>query len=341
MASFYPCRTCRATYMFISVVIATKNRANDLKRTLTSLFTPANLARLDWEVLVIDNGSTDRTNQVCLDFRNTFTTHFRFLIENKPGKSNALNTGFQAVSGDVIAFLDDDVICRTDYLDGIRMVYQGGGKNAAQGRVFVDYHGKRPAWFDEDEYFDQMMLLTDMGDERCELKRSLWGVNMVVPASAIEKAGGFCPELGAGATICFGEDAEFDHRLRKVGVRVIYAPEIVVRHQVSLERLSVLYVFTRSFKIGLCSAHYSPGPTVSLPRFSLYATKELVFILPSVALDLCRSRWGMAIRKVCCELERIGFVWQHWRFRLYGTPSLTIPAVKFLGLSQGPVGTED
>lgn len=245
------------------------------------------------------------------------------------------------MAADIIALIDDDVICRADYLDGIRAVYQGEGRDAAQGRVFVDYHGKRPAWFDDDEYFDQMMLLTDMGDERCELKRSLWGVNMVVPASAIEKAGGFCPELGAGATISFGEDAEFDHRLRKAGVRVIYTPEIVVRHQVSPERLSALYILRRSFKIGLCGAYYCPGPTVSLPRFSLYATKELVFILPSVAWDLCRARWGKAIRKVCCQLERIGSVWQHWWFRLHGTPSLTIPAVRFSRLWQERVRSED
>ena len=316
--------------MFISIVIASKNRAKELERTLLSLLTDENLANSDWEVVVIDNGSSDQTSHVCTSFARSFPKHFRFLRESLPGKSNALNTGFRAISADIIALIDDDVLCQADYLHGIRSAYQGGKNIAAQGRVFVDYHGKRPAWFDDDEYFDQMMLLTDLGDQQCELSRSPWGVNMVVPASAIEKSGGFCPQLGAGVRICFGEDAEFGRRLRNSGLSVMYMPEIVVRHQVSLERLSVTYVLKRGFKIGLCSAFYSPAPKVSLSRLSLYAVKELLFALPSVAWDLCGARWGRAIRKTCGQLERIGFVWQHWQIRLHGAPLFTIPEVRFL-----------
>jgi glycosyltransferase involved in cell wall biosynthesis len=312
--------------MFISVVLATRNRAGALRRTLESIFTASNLASPDWEAVVIDNGSTDGTVGVCGEFKERSADHFVSLVEIKPGKSNALNTGFRASRGDIIALIDDDVICQDDYLNQIRKVFASGFSGVVQGRVFVDYLGKRPDWFDE--YFDQMMLLNDLGEERCALKRSLWGVNAALPAAAIEKAGGFCLELGAGA-IGFGEDAEFDHRLRRAGYRVFYTPEIVVRHQVSTERLSIRYVLERSYQIGRCGAYYDPPPPVPLPRFTAYVTKEFMLALPIVVVDLAFGRRGKAARRLGEELKRVGNVVQHWIFKFQGRPALTVPPIEF------------
>jgi|ERR1700730_8136359 len=315
--------------MFITIIIATRNRATDLARTVLSICTRKNLQFSDWEVIVVDNGSTDRTNEVCREYGKSFPRHFRYIEEKKLGKSNAVNTAFQSASGDVVAMIDDDVICQSDYLEGIRNVFSSGFSEIVQGRIFVDYHSKRPKWFKQDVYFDQMMLLSDLGDQRCELQRSLWGANIVVPAAAIAKVGGFCPELGAGAN-GFGEDAEFDHRLRHAGYRIIYSPEIVVRHQVTSERLNIKFVLSRSLKIGLCSASYSPPPRVALSRYTLYLIKCILLEVPLMVVDLGRSQRGRAIRRACAQLQQIGFVAQHWRFKIYGQPRLNIPSIQMV-----------
>lgn len=312
--------------MLISIILATRNRADHLARAISSVCTPENLSFYDWEIIVVDNGSSDRTNQLCQEFKTLFPSHFFYLEEKKPGKSNAVNTALHTAHGKFIALIDDDVICQKNYLQCIRMVVRNGFTDVAQGRIFVDYHSERPVWFDEDECFDQMMLLSDMGEEPIELGRSLWGANVLIPMAAFAKVGGYCPELGAGAN-GFGEDAELGNRLRTSGYRLIYVPQIVVRHQVCEERLSALYVLKRSFAIGRCGAYYSPMPATSVWRYGVYAIKEAVFSLPSFFWNLAQGRKGKAIRQACQQLERIGLVVQLWRFRKSGPPRLTIPQI--------------
>ena len=316
--------------LLISIILATRNRAEDLARAVASVCTTENLHARDWELIVIDNGSTDRTNALCQELSTSFPQHFRFLTETRPGKSNAVNTGFGIASGEYLALLDDDVVCQPDYLQSVRQTVKKGMTNVAQGRIFVDYHSKRPAWFDEDRYFDQMMLLTDFGEEPRELGRSLWGANVIIPFEAIRKVGGYCPELGAGAN-GFGEDAELGNRLRGAGYRLVYAPQIIVRHQVSRERLSAGYIMKRCFQIGRCSAYYNPAPQTPLWRYALFAIKQGIFRVPSIVWAFIKGMPGKAIRMGCNELERIGLVTQMWAFRKNGPPPLTIPVVENRG----------
>jgi glucosyl-dolichyl phosphate glucuronosyltransferase len=313
--------------LLISIILATRNRADDLARAISSICTPGNLLAADWELIVVDNGSSDRTKLLCCEFQASYPRHFRLLVETARGKSNAVNAGLRIAVGEFIALIDDDVICQPDYMESIRSTVRDGFSDIAQGRIFVDYHSKRPAWFDEDKYFDQMMLLSDLGDEPCELGRSLWGANVIMPFAAIAKVGGYCPELGAGAN-GFGEDAELGNRLRRANYRLVYVPEIVVRHQVSGERLGPGYILRRSFEIGRCSAYYSPFPIVPIWRYGLYALKEAVFRTPSILWALAKGRRGMAIRKGCDQLQRIGWVIQMWRFRKTGPPPLTVPVIE-------------
>src|SRR3972149_11592204 len=108
--------------MFITVLICTRNRAPDLRISLETLLTPADLATRDWEVIVVDNDSSDETSAVCRGYEAEFPGHFRFLLEPKKGKSNALNAGIAAARGDVIAMTDDDVLVPPGYLNGVRRI---------------------------------------------------------------------------------------------------------------------------------------------------------------------------------------------------------------------------
>src|SRR5579863_630372 len=94
----------------ISVIICTYNRCDSLRRTLESLGQAAGLADLEWELLVIDNNSTDATRAVVEEFTLTPQLDVRCLTEKRRGKSYALNTGIAAATGGVLAFLDDDIL---------------------------------------------------------------------------------------------------------------------------------------------------------------------------------------------------------------------------------------
>lgn len=301
--------------MFITVIICTRNRAKSLRRTLDSLFLPGNLEAVDWEVLVVES-STDDTAEMCRDFASRYPSHFRFLKEKKLGKSHALNTAISAARGEILAFTDDDVICAPDYLQGIRTVFTEYAADAAQGRVLLDCEGGQPAWLDS--RLSPMAGYRDSGDEVIELKGTMFGHNMNVRARVFKTIGGFSPELGPGG-VGMWEDTEISLRMRAAGFRLIYAPQILIRHQLPQNRLTKSFLRRRFFQQGRAVAYYQQLP-VSLPRFGLYVLKECVRRETQAIWYLCTGRPAQALWDQCFALGQAGLFWQHICF-MRGVPS--------------------
>ncbi len=297
--------------MFISVLIATRNRANSLRETLDSLFCATNLQSPEWEVMVVDNGSSDHTVELCREFHDKFPRHFRFLSEKKPGKSNALNTALAAATGDILAFIDDDELCAPDYLQGIRTIFSQYPADGVQGRLLLDCEGGRPQWLDD--YFAMMVGLRDCGDKVVELDGTLFGGNMIVRAEAARKIGGFSPQLGP-AGIGRAEDTEFTLRMRQAGYRLIYAPQVLVWHRWPRERLSKSALRKRAFQDGRYRAYLDTLP-VSLWRFGLYVVRQWVWKEASATWHLCAGRRARALRCQCEVRLYAGFFWQYWCFK--------------------------
>src|SRR5687767_3695723 len=97
-----------------SIVIATHNRADDLRKSLISLSQLSTSS--GWEVIVVDNNSTDHTRAVVEALAPTYPTTLKYLFEKEQGRSAALNTGFRAAEGHIILTTDDDVRVEPDWL---------------------------------------------------------------------------------------------------------------------------------------------------------------------------------------------------------------------------------
>src|SRR5271165_2674235 len=95
--------------MKLSAVLCTYNRCRSLRRALESLSVSILPESIEWEVLVVDNNSSDQTEAVVEDFSRRYPGRFRYLFEPRQGKSYALNAAILAARGDVLAFTDDDV----------------------------------------------------------------------------------------------------------------------------------------------------------------------------------------------------------------------------------------
>src|SRR5690349_18627126 len=93
----------------ISVIVCTYNRAQSVYRTLLSLSLMAVPADVDWEVLVVDNNSTDATSEVVKRFTQRSGMTVRYLFEGRQGLNHARNAGVKAAHGNLLFFLDDDV----------------------------------------------------------------------------------------------------------------------------------------------------------------------------------------------------------------------------------------
>lgn len=92
--------------MKFSVIIATYNRADELPRTLESLKKLE--ADEPWEVIVVDNNSSDNTREVVEGVK-SFPVPLRYIFEKEQGRSAALNAGIRAAQGEILAVTDDDV----------------------------------------------------------------------------------------------------------------------------------------------------------------------------------------------------------------------------------------
>ena len=92
--------------MNTTVVLCTYNRCESLAKALASTACLQLPGSVDWEVLVVDNNSSDRTREVAEEYCRRSPGHFRYLFEPRQGKSHALNTGIREARGDVIAFIE-------------------------------------------------------------------------------------------------------------------------------------------------------------------------------------------------------------------------------------------
>ena len=123
----------QATNPEISVVICSYNRANYIREALQSLYNQT-LPHTQFEVIVVDNASTDNTESVCKDF---ITEHsdaaFYYMLESRQGASFARNTGAAKVKAPLLCFMDDDAIAYPDFLTNLlaffREVPAAGGCN--------------------------------------------------------------------------------------------------------------------------------------------------------------------------------------------------------------------
>jgi glycosyltransferase involved in cell wall biosynthesis len=296
--------------MIISIIICTRNRDESFHRAVASLFCPTNLEEPNWELLVVES-SQDRTVEICHDFQQRFPGHFRFVREDKVGKSYALNTAIVEAKGDVLAFTDDDVLFASDYVRSIRTVFSSSAVDAAQGRVVLDCEGGWPKWLDET--YALMADYRDYGQEVVPLKGTLCGTNMVIRKQLFEQVGGFAPELGPGGIGVF-EDTEISLRMHENGRRLIYAPQILVRHQWARDRLTKDFIRKRMFLHGRVNAFYDNLP-VSLGRFGLYVAKQIVSKEFQAAWELSMGRPAVALHRQCEAREQAGFFYQHWLFR--------------------------
>jgi GT2 family glycosyltransferase len=272
---------------------------------------PANLRAKSWEVLVVvDEDATDGTKDVCGEFERKFGGMFRVLVQKGKGKSNALNLGIASAQGDVLAMTDDDVLCAPDYIQGIQTVFAQASVDGAQGRVLLDCDGTLPEWMSVG--LAKFMSLRDCGDEIKEWRESLSGTNMVVRAEAARRAGGFAPELGPGGT-GFAEDTEFSVRLLGAGCRFVYAPQILVRHQLPHKRITKSFFRKRYFGLGRSHAYYA-SMDAPLWRLGIYVGKHwLTMQAKSLGLRTA-NRPAEALDCQCDALKQAGFFWQHWQF---------------------------
>jgi GT2 family glycosyltransferase len=230
-----------------SVVIATYNREAELRRTLESL---ANIrSEAGWELIVVDNNSSDGTAVVIREAASTFPVRIRAVRESVQGRSAALNAGIRAAAGAIIVTTDDDVRVESDWLDRAGAALDKQQCGYVGGRVLPLWGAPRPAWLsNRGGPHWAVIALLDYGDAALEFTtRMPLGVNMAFRREVFDIVGLWDVRVGRKAGTLLGQEVrEWCVRARAHGVRGFYVPELVVQHLIPADRLSRRY-FRRWF----------------------------------------------------------------------------------------------
>lgn len=225
----------------VSVVVCTRDRPSDLRRCLASL---AACEPSPAEIIVVDNApSTAATSAVVREFPGT-----RYLREPRPGLSHARNAGARAASGEVVAYTDDDVEVRSDWIGALGPPFADPSVACVTGIVVPANLRSAAACIFE---FDVGGFGRELAVRRFDasfLRRRWWqspdvwqigaGANMAIRRSALSEVGLFDTRLGAGASGC-SEDSELWFRLLRAGLLCHYDPGVVVFHHHRADRAAL------------------------------------------------------------------------------------------------------
>lgn len=233
----------------LSIAICTFDRAASLRTALTCLADAlATIPVTAYELLVVDNNSSDSTPQVCAEFSDRI--ELRYLFEARQGLSVARNRVLEECRGNWLLFTDDDVFVEphwvNEYLDAIRCF-----PNAAflAGRIHPRWPGRRPSWL-HDETLDLLsgvLVRYDLGEENRVLEANdplPFGASFAVSRPLFESVGKFSTDLGVvGKSLGRGEEADYIQRALVAGFSGAYCGRALCFHAADMARFTASYLY--------------------------------------------------------------------------------------------------
>jgi len=231
----------------ISTIICTHNRDNLLSRAIESLIHQT-MDKSRYEIIVVDNASTDRTRQVCESYAGI--DNFRYIYEGKAGLSIARNLGLAEAKGRYVAFLDDDAVASGEWLERIVNTFETAIPEPASvgGNILPIWEVPIPEWFPDNR--KSFLGLLDYGEKTITLKypRVLFGTNMAFLKDTLLGAGGFRTDLGREKKyLLSGEEVDVFRTFQEIKLPVLYHPDITVSHLIPKERLTKKWLYRRLY----------------------------------------------------------------------------------------------
>ena len=236
--------------MDATVLIATFNRASLLDETLQSIRDLRVAPGRTWDVIVVDNNSTDATRAVVERQARDFPVPLRYLFEPAQGRSSALNAGIAAASASIVAMTDDDVRVDAGWLDAAcdaLLAPEDPSIGYAGGPVIPLWEANPPAWLDltRGDLWGTIAI-QDHGDRPFvyeAARRVPLGANMAVRRSLFAAIGTFRDDLGrSNGTLVLGQEVpELLARARAAKFTGVYVPTMRVQHHIPARRLTREY----------------------------------------------------------------------------------------------------
>lgn len=290
----------------ITVVIPTYNRCNLLRKALESI-AAQDYPIEKFEVIVVDNGSSDRTKEVVCSPQWDFNLIYHY--DSNPGLHVGRNSAVTLAKGDIITYADDDICAFSTWLSTLADVFkQDDSIGLVGGNNLPLFESNQPDWFNElwqqteHGQFIAEYSLIDFHNQRSEIPPDfVFGCNYSIRKNILQQIGGFHPDgMPQQYTFYRGDGETFVSRMVwKLGFKVVFHPGASVYHTVSTERMTKEYIAKRSYNAGI-SDSYSDIRDKGYVLFSELlnmksrGANEVLIDLDTQPLDVIRQRYYRA-----------------------------------------------
>ena len=221
-----------------------------------------------WEIVVVDDGSTDDTLQIARGFADGCAVPTKVITQAPAGLNSARNAAIEGSGGDLIWFLDDDVLVPEYWLSE---VVRGAGRHAGSGcfgaPIRLRLEGKAPRICDRDTLGETEL---DLGREEIESDQA-FGANFGARRSAFEIAGMFDPDLPI-----YGEEQEWQRRFAAAGGIITYLPGPWVWHRRLADDLKLRKLIKGHVRRG--RSFYVVAPRLGMQRKSVRQALKVIFL---------------------------------------------------------------
>lgn len=215
------------------------------------------LSKDKYEIIVVDNRSTDSTKEVVEQFIEK--GNIRYIYESNLGLSFARNTGWRNARGDYVAYLDDDAIACPVWLDRILEVFETvtPRPGCVGGKTEPIWESARPEWLSDwllhglavINWSETPHVLTNLSAEW------LVGANIAFPMDILKSAGGFISSLDrVGNNLLSSGDVFLQKQIVKMGYSCFYHPDIAIGHHIFESRLNQDWFIRRYYWQGVSDA---------------------------------------------------------------------------------------
>jgi glycosyltransferase involved in cell wall biosynthesis len=228
----------------LSFVVATRNRANVLCRSLDSIAASVVDAGADCELIVVNSASTDATTEIVRGWAGSAGLPVHLLHESRPGLATARNAGLAHAQSQIVCFTDDDCRLAHGFVSAVLNHFKPDREPTIRGgRVELGNPEDLPFTIKTDPSAAVYTGDTHPGG-------FIHGCNMSLHREVINRIGMFDPSFGAGALFRSAEDTEYVYRAHRAGIRIEYVPDCVVYHDHGRRRREELTKLNRAYAEG-------------------------------------------------------------------------------------------
>ena len=243
----------------LSIIVSTRNRARQLATLFQCLGSQKDIENLNFEIVIVDNNSSDNTKEVAYAFCEGSNLKVHYLFEEKTGLSYARNSGVLASKGTYLLFVDDDVLIPEQFFSSVLFGLQEFPEFHIFGYKVLPKWGdfKSPFWMTFKRPFglsQSFLPIHDLGGEALPYPnrraKNPIGACFLAKKEVFEKLGPFREDLGAGSQSGLHEDSEFFWWALVNNFKLLYWPYAFVYHPVDSKRLTMSYLHKWYFNSG-------------------------------------------------------------------------------------------